>query len=90
MHVFAREIDALEKRWDSCEADLAKATRALENVVEFLTTDLEGHHTHAQRNGMTILIRETCKSTLRDLERGVGRRTRSDPLAQSESNDLSF
>lgn len=90
MHVFAKEIASLEKRWDACEADLDKSKRALQNVIDFLTTDLEGHHTHAQRNGMTILIRQSCKSCLRDLERSAERRAVAGGKGSFEQDELPY
>ena len=71
MHVFAKEIDTLQKHWDKCEADLECARSALKVIVDLLTTDLEGHHTHAQRNGMVILIRQQAKSAIRQTENSL-------------------
>lgn len=90
MHVLAKELASLEKRWDACEADLDAAKHALKNVIDFLTTDLEGHHTHAQRNGMTILIRQSCKSCLRDLELSAERRAAAGSKGSFEQDDLPF
>lgn len=90
MNALAKEIDQLQKNWDSAEKRNELLTDCLNTICELLTTDLEGHHTHAQRNGMVILIREHARCKLReaaDLPRPRG----ADQMeAYAQPEDISF
>lgn len=68
INVYSKEIDTLQKNWDRSEDDVEKLRSALSVVCQLLTTNLEGDHTHAQRNGMVILIREHANRALRETE----------------------
>lgn len=90
MNVLAREIEQLQKNWDSAETDVECLRLSMTVICDLLTTDLEGHHTHAQRNGMVILIRQQAKAALRKTD-NVKRRSPSVPVhAQGEVEDIPF